>query len=348
MFNLFEKIHFSTFRFYFQILTFLISVYGAVFIGSYAAEKISTALPALSCAYDDLNGAYCSLVPLQHQIDHRVGAAIVQAQEITIKVFIPIVFTLISFILFFLFLGKAFCAWVCPLGTLQEWLFRIGRYFDFQIKRITPEKLYLVRPIKWLVLICFVFLLPLLAGMGIASHTAGNPFCDVCPSRIFTTLFTANSEQIALKTGDGIFSLILSIAGNLIAGFIVISALTVRQPFCRVCPMLAMNAVARHFSLLTLTKKQHDKCDKCGVCSKSCPMDIPEIHHKFGKEAFTEDCTLCGRCVEFCPDNQIIKIKFGFFSIFSSNRQYYKRKIKTQTPDGDIKVVHFLHKNKKL
>ena len=76
-----------------QCLTFLLCVYGSLLVGHYAAQKISTALPALSCAYDGLNGGYCALVSLQHQMDHRVGAALARAQQVTAQILVPLFVT---------------------------------------------------------------------------------------------------------------------------------------------------------------------------------------------------------------------------------------------------------------
>lgn len=333
----------SRLRLLVQLLTFLLSVYGAVLVGHYAAEKISTALPALSCAYDRLNGGYCALVPLQHQLDHRVGAVLARAQQVTAQVLVPVFVTLSTFLLFYFVLGKAFCAWVCPLGTVQEWLYRLGRRLGLARHSVPAGRIGRLRPLKWLILVGLVFVVPLLVGLGYAPHSAGNPYCDICPSRIVTTLLTGNTEELALKVGDGA-GLALGLAGNLLAGFVLAAALAVRQPFCRICPMLAMNAVFRHAALLRLVKAENRKCEKCGICTRACPMDIPEIHHRHGRKAFNEDCTLCGRCAEFCPDDDIIRLKFGPLALFSSSRAYYKQRLKTETPEGETKPVRILRR----
>jgi ferredoxin-type protein NapH len=60
-----------------------------------------------------------------------------------------------------------------------------------------------VRPVKWLLLLGLVFLLPLLTGLGVTPHSLGNPYCDICPSRVATTLLTGNTEELALRMSDG-------------------------------------------------------------------------------------------------------------------------------------------------
>ncbi|MDD5403020.1 MAG: 4Fe-4S binding protein [Sulfuricella sp.] len=326
------------FRLFVQIAMLLLTVYGSNVVGFYMAEKVSNALPALSCAYDQQNGAYCALISTQHLLHHRIGEALAKAQQITFQMFLPLLFTLLTFFTFFFVLGKAFCGWVCPLGTIQDLVNKLGRRFNLPLHRLENGNVSKVRPVKWLMLIVLVLALPLLTGLGITPHSLGNPYCDVCPSRIATTLLTGSTEQIALRTGDGIAFTLGAIA-NTLAGFILIAAFAVRQPFCRICPMLSFNAVFQRLSPMRLVKKQHDKCDKCGICAKACPMDIHEIAREHGAKAFHEDCTLCGRCVEFCPDDGVIQMKWGPIVLFKSSREYYRQRMKGEMPDGTIKAT---------
>lgn len=321
-------------RFTVQILMLFVTVYGGALLGSYAVNRISQALPALSCAYDKMTGDHCILIVNQHQLHHRVGEALVKAQELTLQVFIPTLISVGVFFMFFFFLNKMFCGWVCPLGTVQELLYRIGRCLGRPLNRFTPRNVGRVRPVKWLMLLVLVLALPTMAGMGVVAGELGDPFCQVCPSRIATTLLTADAEQIAVRTGTGV-NFFLGALGNAMFGFIIIAALAARQPFCRICPMLSWNALFQKFSPMRLVKKDaHEKCEKCGVCAKACPMDIHEIGNEFGSKAFHEDCTLCGRCAEYCPDDDVIQIRFFGIKLFGSSRDYYKKRVKMETPEG--------------
>jgi formate hydrogenlyase subunit 6/NADH:ubiquinone oxidoreductase subunit I len=71
-------------------------------------------------------------------------------------------------------------------------------------------------------------------------------------------------------------------------------------------------------------------------------MDIPEISKESGRKAYNEDCTLCGRCAEYCPQDGVIKLKWGPFAWFSSSRAYYKDKVKVELPDGTVKPLRFV------
>ena len=316
-----------------QLITLIFLLYGGAVIGHYLADKVSGALPALSCAYDQQNAGYCVLIPLQHQLHHRVGEGIVALQSISFKLLLPLLFTLISFFMFFVVLNKAFCGWICPLGTVQELLYRVGRWLGRPVHRLEPGKVGRVRPVKWIMLLALVFALPLAAGLGVAPHAAGDAYCQVCPSRIITTLATGDTEQLAVKTSawaDAVFGILRSF----LLGFVIVAALAIRQPFCRICPLLSFNAIFKRLSPTRLVKTWHKSCDKCGICNLACPMDIHEIWKKEGHAAFHEDCTLCGRCAEYCPQDGVIQIKTGPVKLFSSSRNYYKARVRGEKPDG--------------
>jgi len=248
---------------------------------------------------------------------------------------VPITFTLLSFYVLFFFLNKAFCGWVCPLGTVQELLYRLGRKLRRPTHRLQGKKLTRIRPIKWILLLGFVLLFPLLAGLGYLPHAAGDAYCQICPSRIATTLLTGDARQIAVDT-TGTADFIFGAMGALLFGFVIVAALAVRQPFCRICPMLALHALLRRLAPLRLHKTQGEKdCGRCRLCSEACPMDIPEVARETGAKAFHEDCTLCGRCVEFCPQKGKLRIAFGPWTLFASSLEYFKKRSRRERPDGD-------------
>jgi len=246
-------------------------------------------------------------------------------------------FTLLTFFAFFFVLGKAFCGWVCPLGTLQELIGKLGRRLNLPLRRLDDGNVARVRPVKWLIVVILVLLLPLLTGLGVTPHSLGNPYCDICPSRIATTLLTGSTEQLALRSGGIAFA--LGAIANTLIGFTLVAAFALRQPFCRICPMLGFNAAFQRLSPLRLVKRQHDKCGKCGICAQACPMDIFEIAREHGAKAYHEDCTLCGRCAEFCPDDGVIQMKWGPVTLFQSKREYYKQRMKGEMPDSSAKTA---------
>lgn len=328
---MFNSLNLSLLRKLVQLAAFVFLVYGSVIVGFYSADKISGSLPALSCAYDMQNADYCTLIPFQHQMDHRVGTVLAAGGSL-LAALLPTLITLGTFLLLFVVLNKAFCGWICPLGFFQEVLSLIGQKLGLQRTESLPEKLVdRIRPFKWVILLLLVFALPLLTGLGVTGHEAGDPFCKICPSRILTTLATGSTDQVYLDTSSWGY-LILSVVANFLFGLILVWGLFVRQPFCRICPMLALHAVFRKVGLVRLVKNAKPRCEKCGLCAKACPMDIREIHTEMEKkDVLFSDCTLCGRCVEFCPDQGVLQLKYTFVPLLKADPAYFKKRKKAQS-----------------
>ncbi|MES9831565.1 MAG: 4Fe-4S binding protein [Candidatus Thiodiazotropha sp. LLP2] len=329
-----------------QISAFLFFVYGGVITGYYLEEKISGALPALSCAYDFQGSDLCTLIPIQHQMDHRLGETIVKGGNLMMGI-MPTVITLGTFLVLFVLLNKAFCGWICPLGTFQELLQIIGQKIGLQRQHSLPKPTVVrIRPVKWFILLVLVFGFPLLTGMGMLNHDLGDPFCRICPSRILTTLATGDTSQLYVDTANTT-TIVLSLFADFLFGLMIALGLTLRQPFCRICPMLALHAVFRKLGLLRLIKNATPRCERCGLCAKACPMDIHEIHTDMENRNVTfEDCTLCGRCVEFCPDKNVLQLKYAFIPVFSADPQYFKKRKKAQTRWEKQNLINWFKKDR--
>ncbi|MDX8407415.1 MAG: 4Fe-4S binding protein, partial [Mariprofundaceae bacterium] len=258
-----------------------------------------------------------------------MGPAI-KAGTVGFMTLIPILTTLLTFLLLFVLLNKAFCGWICPLGTFQELLGLLGQKLGLKRQdSLEAGQVDRIRPIKWLMLGGLIIVFPLLSGLGFVDHALGDPFCKICPSRIMTTLMTGNISQLHLDTSSPIY-MTLSMIGDTMFGMILVLGLTLRQPFCRICPMLAMHAIFKKIGLVRLVKNYTSRCDKCGLCAKACPMDIREIHTSKEKDILFPDCTLCGRCVEFCPDKGVMAMKYAVIPIKVSDPQYFKHRNKAQ------------------
>ena len=113
---------------------------------------------------------------------------------------------------------------VCPLGTVQEWLYRLGRVLRRPFHLLSERAAKRLRPLKWLLLLALVLGLPLAACLGLTPHATGDAFCQVCPSRLATTLLTGDAEQAAIRTG-GVLDFAFGALANTVFGFVLILSL---------------------------------------------------------------------------------------------------------------------------
>ena len=98
------------------------------------------------------------------------------------------------------------------------------------------------------------------------------------------------------------------IAGGCIFVFYLLTTSFIRRLWCRLCPMGAILGLFNRFSFLSL-RKEGKRCTKCGICKRSCPVQVEEVYEEKEKEKIaSSDCTLCFRCVEMCPEKDALKV----------------------------------------
>lgn len=312
-----------------QLTAFVFFVYGAtIFTTFYTGDKLTQSLPALSCAYDMKGGDFCTLIPLQHQMDHRVST-LFSGESGAKEALMGTAITLVTVAVLILILNKAFCGWLCPLGFFQDIFSMIGTKLGLtQLGSLSRETMNKIRPIKWFIFLFLVLIFPLLTGIGFVGHELGNPYCSICPSRIMTTTMSGDMSQVYISHASwGYF--VLSLIADLMFGLMIALALFIKAPFCRICPMLPMQTLFKKIGLLRLVKNGSSSCESCGNCVKACPMDIYEIQDQADNRNITQnDCTLCGRCIEFCPHDGVMRFKYGPLTLYRSSKEGFKKRTK--------------------
>ena len=184
-----------------------------------------------------------------------------------------------------LLLGRAFCAWFCPLGLVGEWLH--GLRSRWIVGEWTPPRWLdaVLRSQKFLVL-AFLLFIVLVAVPGAA----------------LPGYFTSPYHQAAdMKMGAFFFN--LTLISGLCLGWVLLLTATFRQGFCRyLCPYGAWLALLglltplriRRDPVRCLRSSGHD-CDKC---SRACPSRI-QVHQLIAVRSL--ECTSCLSCVAACP-----------------------------------------------
>ena len=184
-------------------------------------------------------------------------------------------------------LKKAFCSWLCPIGTLSEslWMFGkklFGRTFD------PPRWLdYPLRSLKYLLLAFFV---ASIAGMDASSLAAFiySPYNKMADVKMY--LFFAEITTFALWT-----IIILALLSVVIKNF-----------WCRfLCPYGALLGIAGWLSPLRITRTKAT-CIDCELCTKACPSRI-KVHK--ATRVWSDECTSCMACVAACPVKDTLELR---------------------------------------
>lgn len=186
-----------------------------------------------------------------------------------------------------LLLKKAFCSWLCPIGTLSESLWMLGKKL-FGRNLTTPRWLdYPLRSLKYLLLFFFVYSI---WQMNVSDLNAFiySPYNKMADVKMY--LFFENISTFALWT-----IVILMIFSVFIKNF-----------WCRfLCPYGALLGVVSWFSPFKVTRNT-STCINCELCTKACPSNIKV--HKVGK-VWSDECMNCLACVEVCPVKETLDIR---------------------------------------
>ena len=186
---------------------------------------------------------------------------------------------LVSFIIISLLLKKAFCSWMCPIGTLSELIGIIG-YKVFRYKMNVPRWLDIpLRSLKYLLLGFFLYIALSMPAQMI-QYFLMSPYGIIIDVKML--------DFFRYISGVSLICVIV----------LVIASLFIRNAWCRyLCPYGALLGI---FSLLSPFKihRNAENCIDCGKCAKNCPSRIPV--DKLIKVR-TIECTGCMTCVESCP-----------------------------------------------
>ncbi len=188
--------------------------------------------------------------------------------------------------LFGLILGRTICGFLCPMGLLQDLLYKI-KSPKLKKNRVTKALSYF----KYVVLAVFVIIMPLIYSRVIVLPA----FCQfLCP---VGTLAGLGLLTHPTNVGELVSLGVLFTWKFCVLVVILIGSVFIYRLFCRfLCPLGAIYSLFSRFSLLGIKLKQ-DKCIDCGLCLRTCQVDI--------KRVGDHECIQCGACVPICPTNAI-------------------------------------------
>ena len=230
-----------------------------------------------------------------------------------------------------IFIGRFFCGWVCPLGTLNHWISEIkserikrrgkGKIESNRYRKYQRIKYYifffclgaaflgslqvgLLDPLPLLARSIGTFLLPIIhtitlwmlswlksIGWKPLADFSQAGFDNIAP--LFLPFRQAHFHGII---GIGVFFFLIIFFNRYITRF-----------WCRaICPLGAMLGIFSRYAIFGL-KKDVSTCDHCKLCLESCQgADNPEV----GQVWRQTECHLCLNCQASCPQGSL---SFEFF-----------------------------------
>jgi polyferredoxin len=222
--------------------------------------------------------------------------------------------------------SKLFCSFICPVGTISEWIGKAGDRARLRFT-VTGSGDILFRGIKYAVLfLTFYFTIgsselfcrkfdPFYASvtgfnsdvsltfgiLTIVIVIAGSFFirlfwCKyICPLGAISNVFRF---LITFTTVTGLYLAILA------AGF-ELSFVWPLAIICSIAYILEFYSLQSKTIPLFRIKRNTDICTNCKLCTRYCPQAISVSEEKDVRHI---DCHLCGDCIHVCPEKGALTI----------------------------------------
>ncbi len=172
--------------------------------------------------------------------------------------------------------SRGFCSWICPLGTIQEWVGNLGK--KIMKKRLEIPKIYdgPLRYLKYVVLAAIIYFTWVTGDLVFRSYDPWPALMHVFTEELFQEFFY------------GFIFLIL---------FVFIGSFFFERFWCKYfCPLGALTAVLSKISFVRVYKT--DCCIECGRCKKACPVNLDPVQKDSVSSA---ECLNCMKCIDVCP-----------------------------------------------
>jgi polyferredoxin len=195
-------------------------------------------------------------------------------------------FLFIAFLAIAFLFRKAFCSWLCPVGTISEYLWRVGRKLfgrNFHLPRALDVAL---RGLKYLLLGFFVWAVNSMAADELAAFMR-SPYGVIADVKMLN-FFRHMGETAAI-----------------VVGILIIASVFIQNFWCRyLCPYGALFGLVSLLSPARI-RRNAEACIDCAKCAKACPSALPVDKLVTIRSA---ECTGCLECVAVCPASETLNL----------------------------------------
>ncbi|MDR2015994.1 MAG: 4Fe-4S binding protein [Burkholderiales bacterium] len=188
-------------------------------------------------------------------------------------------FLLAAFLLVSVLFKKAFCSWLCPVGTLSEMLWQLGKRI-FGRNFLMPRWLDVpLRALKYLLMAVFLYVAVTMSAEAIEAFMR-SPYGLIADVKMLN--FFRYISSTALVT----------------IAVLVIGSVFIQNLWCRyLCPYGALLGLVSMLSPFKI-RRDAEACIDCAKCAKACPAQLP-VDRKL--QIRSAECTGCQSCVTVCP-----------------------------------------------
>jgi len=186
---------------------------------------------------------------------------------------------------------KSFCGWVCPVGTISQYVWMVGEKIFGRNFRIPQMGDLGLRSIKYILVFTFV------------------GFIMIMPS-YFLLLYMLDEYYMVVDVRMlNLFMDMSSLTATVLISLVVLSVFF-KNFWCRyLCPYGALLGLVGKLSPFRVVRDE-SKCIHCHACTKHCPTLI-EVESK--AEVTSAECIGCMTCVSRCPKEGALEmgVKLG-------------------------------------
>lgn len=244
-----------------------------------------------------------------------------------------------------IFSGRFFCGWICPFGLYMDLIAMLRKKLGVRYWNLPDNINKYLHGLRY-VIAAVILISPLFLGAleitpqsGIYALFLREDFRPlnillspleplivpwsgvIAPAGLYDWSFSYPYARdiIAYINSPPFTSIIIYI----FIALTLASTFTMRRFWCRFCPTgISIGALNRFkvfekIPLLRLNKVE-EKCTKCGICKRVCPVQVTEVYNQKGGDIHTSMCLNCMRCVEMCPYEGCLKVNFAGKTAFKS------------------------------
>lgn len=201
-------------------------------------------------------------------------------------------------------LGRVFCGWVCPFGTLHHFVGYLGQLGRWPRRKIEANRYRKIFALKYYILAAML----LATVFGVQQAGLADPIALMTRSVTATLLPADDAAGIALfgeaaKDFTWFSQQHVTVGAWLLGGVfavLLLANLWVPRFFCRaLCPLGAMLGLMSRWNLLRF-RRNLEACTDCGLCDAVCPGAAEPA-----QQLRTAECMVCFNCSDACPSEAI-------------------------------------------